>query len=175
MTESTIEEQQIISRLMDYLERSNEKIVWHRLGWGDGREYQGGSLTGKVDTDFTQTRYSAFPMSSEIDLSYTINWGDTSWFSMRFTKWARIGLKPQPQEIVIFSKGEKEYPIFQARYSGWACEFDEANVAMQDFADNGQRLAEYFENMRDESVKQYLGLVQKVKQFKDAENILHLG
>jgi len=175
MADSTIEEQQIVSRLMDYLDRSNERIAWHRLGWEDGREYQGDDLTGKLDTYFTQTRYSAHPMIGEIDLGYTINWGDESWFSMRFTKWARIGLKPQPQDIVIFSKRGEESPIFQARYSGWAFEFDEAHVAMQDFADNGQRLAEYFENMQDESVKQYIGLVQKIKQFKGAENIIHLG
>ena len=186
MAESTVEEQQVISRLMDYLDSKNEKIEWDRRGWKEDCDYTGDELTGKLDTDFAQSQYTALFWYDRIGLEYRIGWEEGgSSFSIWFSEHTRIGINPQPEQIVLFKSNpyseEKEskghLPIFQARYPGsWFTEFDEAFVAMHDFADNGQRLVDYFVNMREESVKEYIALVQKFKQFRDLEKeVVRLG
>jgi len=169
---------------MDYLDESNEKIHWVRECFKDGVYYKRDELADKLDTDFPTSWYHTMLMSREITLDYHIEWDEQkSWFHMQFTKYARIELKPQPKRIVLFSQtpGQKdkgtEYenlPRFQAEYSGWLCESEEALAAMHDFAENGKKLIDYFTNMQEESIKEFLKLIQKLNQFKD-KDIVRVG
>ncbi|MBR9703858.1 hypothetical protein GOV12_00465 [Candidatus Pacearchaeota archaeon] len=184
MTETqTIQEQQIFSRLMDYLDKKNERINWCRACWSDCRDYQGEHLQDKLDSDFEQTQYCTKIMQEEIDLGYNINWEEqSSLFTMRFTKWARFGLKPQPEDIVLFSKNpyseEKQsrgnLPIFQAVYRQVVMDDSEAQIALHDLTENGKRLANYFENMQDESVEKFQELIKKFQQFRDVEGVVRV-
>ncbi|MDP7506437.1 MAG: hypothetical protein QF362_03275 [Candidatus Woesearchaeota archaeon] len=185
MTDSKVEEQQITSRLIDHLDRVKEKINWRRSYWKDGRDYQEDDLNGKLDSDFSSSNYFTRLLSGEMSLDYHINWDNqSSYFSLKFSKWVRIGLKPKPEDIVLFSNNpyseEKEtkghLPIFQATYhTMFTLEFKEAKVAMQDFVDNGIRFEEYFVNMQDEAMKQYFALVKRFQEFRDAEEVVRVG
>ncbi len=166
MEDSTVKAYQVVSRLIDYLNINNEKINWDKFCWQDGRVYRGDNLVGKLERSFTQSKYSAeIGVLSDINLDYNINWDNgQSWFGMKFSKFAMIGLKPQPNEIILFNTDKL---IFQAKYSGWGSEVKEAAIAIQDFADNGHRLVGYFENMQEVVVTEYLNLVEKFKHFRE--------
>lgn len=184
MSDPIAPEKKITSRLIDFLNESKESINWHRSCWKGGRDYNEKSLSDCLDTDFSSTTYTAHLLQGEILLEYHIKWEKhLSWFCMRFTKWARIGLNPPPEDIVLFSHNpyteEQEtkghLPIFQARYKVlFVRNFDEAKVAMQDFADNGGKLAEYFINMSAESLREYHSLTKRFQEFRDTEEVVRI-
>ena len=95
--ESTLDQQKIVSRLIDYLDISHERIEWVRSCWKDGQDYSGNRLQGQKDHEFTSTTYFAHLALGEITFRYNIHWDKaSSTFSMKFTKWAPVDLKPEP-------------------------------------------------------------------------------
>ena len=179
MTDSATREHQVVSRIIDYLDETREKIVRYRCCWKDGREEYNDDLIGKLDTEFSQTRYNAGFEFEEINFHYCINWGNEidSWFSIMFSELTRIGLRPNPKDIAVFLNNPKNKfnsetnpPIFQACYEWRDSDArNSANIAMQDFADNGEKLEKYFVGMQQESVREYSNLVNKLKKFRNED------
>lgn len=170
---------QIISRLIDYLDREDKKIKWDRSCWNGGIYYYEDELKGKLDSEFPFCEYTS-DISGLVSLEYNIDKEERiSRFILRFkdsAKWERTGINPIPESIVLkaYSKEKSCLPSLQGRYTSFS-ESDEAFAAMQDFADNGDRLADYFLNIQQESVKEFTCLVQKFKQYRNVRDIVMLG
>jgi hypothetical protein len=179
------DEHKVISRLIDYLNANDQKIAWRRSCWKDYKSYMQDDIVGRLDTEFVSTYYTGGLFFAEIELGYNVSWDtQSSHFSMRFTKYSRIGLKPKPDTLTIFSHNpyneEKEtfghLPIFQARYQTlFALHFEEARNAMLDFVENGEKLASYFVNMQDESKAMYKKLIDRVRECKDVKEVVRIG
>jgi hypothetical protein len=184
-SESTPEQHRIFSRLIDFLNRKNSKVDWLRSCWNDGTYYHGDELTGRLDTDYPVSCYTAGLDCGEISLDYNLRWPEqASWLSINFSEWARYGLKPKPRDLVLFSHNhyseEKakfgHLPIFQVRYDTlFVLPFDEARTAMLDFIKNGEKFAEYFTGMQKESKDKYSELIQRFKQFQDVPEVVRIG
>jgi len=163
--ESTLEQQKIFSRLIDYLNTNNEKIKWELL---------------------YPNRYISRAARDQICMYYDFCKNSSSLFQMNFNNYMPIlDLKPRPDLVLLFSdnprakdEGEENrghLPIFKVRYdTTFTLEFEAAKNAMLDFIENGEKLAEYFVNMRREPKEQYFKLIQKFESFKD-EDIIRLG
>jgi len=185
MAKSSVQEQEVFSRLIDYLVDSNEMAEWRRYCWRDGCNYHGDEIDGRKDNEFSTANYDCDIALGEIQLKYIVHWEDqTALFRIHCRKYAPLNLDPLPEDIVLFShnpyseerKTKGYLPIFQARYQVlFVLPFDEANVAMRDFVDNGERLETFFINMRQESIEQFRTLVGRFKQYRDVEGVVRVG
>jgi hypothetical protein len=182
----TAKEHKVFSRLIDFLNKEHQKIVWGRYCWKDGGIYQDERLKGHLDNEFPITKYFSRLDNEEIELGFCIWWNQipSSVFNLRFSKWAQLGLSPKPEDIVLsynnpYSEEKStrpEIPIYQARYRVLFVEhFDEARTAMKDFVDRGTEFAQYFTGMQDQSKEQFFKLVEKFKSFQNQEEIVRIG
>jgi hypothetical protein len=164
------------TKLIEYLERSREKINWHKTAYRDGTFYD--SVPFKEnDTTFSSTTYKACLQNERISLEHFINWNE-SWnkFSLSFTERADLDLIPHPKGFVIHSCSPQDpyrlLPNFCAIYGCYL--LLEASTALTDFMENGERLITFGNNMSPEAIVQYRQLINQFRVHKDHE-ILSVG
>jgi hypothetical protein len=158
----------VTSKLIEYLEKSGERIMWHRTCSDRVRLYGEKECGSKKDTAFSSTSYTAYLQNGNISLWNSVYWRD-SWnsFSLVFKRWQDIDIVPSPDLMTAHtSSPNTPLPSFHIRY-GCDALYEEADAAFIDFIENGERLIPFWDNIGQESIDKYKQLLDQLREHKD--------